>query len=306
MMTSGLIFTEEIQGLFLRGLRLSASTIEPPGTSARKSCRRSASIWPDPPRAVPIVERDEQTTIQTKSWRMTMNRPRHFVVSAAALVVLALGPVGLSPVIAAGLARTAMMDDDKMSKMPDPADSGSKMNMGQPSGQSQNMSGSRMNDDKMKMPPQGQMRDCQGAGCQDNSSMMQMMQMMDKMMRGQMSSPGSSAVMSGPADVTERLEGRIAFLKTELQISDRQLVDWNNVADSLRSGRQHLLEARMMLAMDDRLGSADRLEHYERHLSERLEALKSARLAFTRLYASLNESQKQTADTILLPLITSF
>ncbi|AND94137.1 Spy/CpxP family protein refolding chaperone [Bradyrhizobium diazoefficiens] len=236
-----------------------------------------------------------------------MNRPKKFVVSAAALAALVLGPGGLSSAVAAtDLTRVAMMDDDKMSKMPAPSDSSGKMNTGQPSGQPQNMSGGQMNDDKMKMPPQGQMRDCQGAGCQDNSGMMQMMQMMEKMMRGQMSSSGSNGAMSGPADVTERLEGRIAFLKAELQISDKQVADWNNVADALRSSRQHLLDARKMLAMDDRLGSADRLEHYERHLSERLEALKAARVAFTRLYASLNESQKQTADTILLPLIASF
>jgi hypothetical protein len=275
-------------------------------TFVRKSCRRLASIWPDAPRAALIADLDEPMTIRIKPWRMTMNRSRKFAVSAAAVAVLALAPVGLSPAVAAGLTRSAMMDDDKMSKMPAPPDSSGKMNMGQPAGQPQNMSGGPTNDDKMKMPPQGQMRDCQGAGCQDNSGMMQMMQMMDKMMRGQMSSSGGSNAMSGPADVTERLEGRIAFLKAELQISDKQAADWNSVADALRSSRQHLLEARKMLAMDDRMGGADRLEHYERHLSERLEALKAARVAFTRLYASLNESQKQTADTILLPLIASF
>ena len=226
-----------------------------------------------------------------------MDLSRKFAMSAAAFAVLALGPVGLPSAIAAGHTQSAMMDDDKMSKMPAPSDSSDKMNMGQPAGQPQNMSGGRMNDDnKMKMPPQGQ----------DNSGMMQMMQMMEKMMRGQMGSSGSCGAMSGPVDVTERIEGRIAFLKAELQISDKQAADWNGVADALRSSRQHLLEARKMLAMDDRSGSADRLEHYERHLSERLEAIKSARQAFTRLYASLNESQKQTADTILLPLIASF
>ncbi|WP_193760672.1 Spy/CpxP family protein refolding chaperone [Bradyrhizobium yuanmingense] len=234
---------------------------------------------------------------------------RNFVMSAAASAVFVLGSVAPSPAYSVDPARIAMMDHDKM-KMPDSSNSGSKMNMGQPAGQSQSMGGGRMNEDKMKMSPQGQMRDCQGAGCQENSGMMQMMpmmmQMMEKMMRGQMSSSGGSGAMSGPADVTERLEGRIAFLKAELQISDKQSADWNGVADALRSSRQHLLEARKMLVMDDKLGSADRLEHYERHLSERLEAIKSARLAYTRLYASLNESQKQTADTILLPLIASF
>ncbi|WP_167772050.1 Spy/CpxP family protein refolding chaperone [Bradyrhizobium frederickii] len=234
-----------------------------------------------------------------------MNRPRHVFVKAAAFAVLLLAPVGLSPAIAAGFGQIAMMDDDKMSKMPASSDSSGKMNTGEPAGQP-NMSGGRMNDDKMKMPPQGQMRDCQGAGCRENSGMMPMMQMMEKMMRGQMSPPAGGGATSGPADVTERLEGRIAFLKAELQISDKQAADWSNVADALRSSRQHLLEARKMLAMDDRLGGSDRLEHYERHLSERLEAIKSARLAFTRLYVSLNESQRQTADTILLPLIASF
>ncbi|KYG24842.1 hypothetical protein SE92_04760 [Bradyrhizobium sp. AT1] len=233
-----------------------------------------------------------------------MNRSTRALVNVA-FAALVLAPAGLSPAIAAGSRQIAMMDDDKMSKMPAPPDSSGKMNMGQPAGQP-NMSGGAMNDDKMKMPSQGQMRDCKGAGCQDNSGMMPMMQMMEKMMRGQMSSPAASGAMSGPADVTERLEGRIAFLKAELQISDKQATDWNGVAEALRSSRQHLLEARKIMAMDDRLGSADRLEHYERHLSERLEALKAARLAFTRLYASLNESQKQTADSILLPLIASF
>ncbi|WP_249162922.1 hypothetical protein [Bradyrhizobium diazoefficiens] len=139
-------------------------------TSVRKSFRRVASIWPDPHFAALIVDLDEQTTIRIKPWRMTMNRPKKFVVSAATLAVLVLGSGGLSSAIAAtDLTRVAMMDDDKMSKMPAPSDSSGKMNTGQPSGQPQNMSGGQMNDDKMKMPPQGQMRDCQGAGCQDNS-----------------------------------------------------------------------------------------------------------------------------------------
>ena len=233
-----------------------------------------------------------------------MYRPRNCVASAVTLaLVLASGGLATANA-AADRTDVAMMDDDKMKKS-DPTDARGNTNMGQPGVQQQNMSGGRMNDDKMKMQPQGQMRDGQGAGGQDGSSMMQMMQMMEKMMRGQMSPPASGGAMSGPADVTERLEGRIAFLKTELQINDGQVADWNILADALRSSRQHLLEARKMLNMDDKAG-IDRLDHYERHLSERLEAIKSARAALTRLYASLSESQKQTADAILLPLIATF
>jgi hypothetical protein len=193
-----------------------------------------------------------------------------------------------------------------MPMKPDQSNSGN-MNMNPSGGRPQSMGGGSMNDDKMKKPDQ--MQDCQASGCQQGSGMMPMMpmmQMMEKMMRGQMGSSSSAGAASGPTDVTERLEGRIAFLRAELQITDKQLSDWNNLADALRSSRQHLLEARKLLAMDDKMAGTERLDHYERHLSERLEAIKSARLAFNGLYASLSGSQKQTADAILLPLIATF
>lgn len=238
---------------------------------------------------------------------------KKLVGAAATFVVLGLAPLGLSAAAAASLdrAQLAMMDDDKMSMKPDSSNAGTNSmgNMGQSSGQPQGMGSGRMQDDKMKMP--GQMQDCQGSGCSQDSNMMQMMQMMERM-HGRMNPSSGAGAMSGgntasgPADVTERLEGRIAFLKTELQITDKQLPDWNNLADSLRSSRQHLLDARKLLVMDDKVAGTERIEHYERHLSERLEAIKSARSAFNRLYATLSESQKQTADAILLPLIATF
>lgn len=234
-----------------------------------------------------------------------MNNVKKFIGTAAAFVVLGLTPLGLLASNAAATGRLQLaMDDDKMSMKPDSPNTNN--NMGQP-GQPQNMGGGSMQDDKMKMQMPGQMQGCRGPGCQQGSDMMQMM----RMMHGQMNSSSGAGTMSGntvsgPADVTERLEGRIAFLKAELQITDKQLPDWNALADALRSSRQHLLDARKLLVMDDKAAGTERIEHYERHLSERLEAIKSARAAFNRLYASLNDNQKQTADTILLPLIATF
>lgn len=75
--------------------------------------------------------------------------------------------------------------------------------------------------------------------------------------------------------MTERMEGRIAFLKAKLQITDKQIADWNVLAAALRSGRHHLLEARKLAVLDDKAPSAERLERYERHLTERLETVKS-------------------------------
>lgn len=228
--------------------------------------------------------------------------------TAAAVLVLGLAPIGPSVVAKAAAAdrlQLSMMDEMKS----DSSKSGSMGNMGQPGGQQQNMGGGGMQDNRMRMQMPGQMQDCQGPGCQQGSSMQgsSMMQMMERMHR-QMNSgmmPGGNTA-SGPADVTERLEGRIAFLKAELQITDKQLSDWNVLADALRSSRQHLLEARKLLVMDDKMPGTERLDHYERHLSERLEAIKSARAAFSRLYGTLNESQKKTADALLLPLIATF
>lgn len=104
----------------------------------------------------------------------------------------------------------------------------------------------------------------------------------------------------------ELAEERIAFLKAELQITEKQMVEWNALADALQSARHHLAEARKLAVLDDKTPSAERLEHYERHLMERLEAVKSARAGFTRLYQTLDDVQTQTADAILLPLIATF
>lgn len=170
---------------------------------------------------------------------------------------------------------------------------------------------SMMMDDKMKAPPSTPMPDQDKMG--QPGAQGGMMMMMDKMMRGQMGgmpAPGAAAGTTGIAtsttDVTERIEGRIAFLKAELQITDKQMADWNVLAEALRSGRQHLVEARKFLVMDDKTTSADRLQRYEGHLTERLEAIKSARAAFVRLYPTLADTQKQTADAILMPLIATF
>lgn len=118
---------------------------------------------------------------------------------------------------------------------------------------------------------------------------------------GQIGGMSGTGAGKGPTNVTELVEERIAFLKAELQITDKQMAEWNALAEALRSGRQHLAEARKLAVLDDKTPSAERLEHYERHLKERFEAVKSARGGFTRLYPTLDNAQKQTADVILLP-----
>lgn len=233
-----------------------------------------------------------------------MENIRNFGGTAVALVILCLAPAALTAgTAAADPVQVAMMDEMKMKS--------DSSNMGQSGTQSQNMGG--MDDDKMKMQkPMGGMGQSGSQPPNMGGGMDDMMRMM-RMMHGQMPpspkagmAPNSEITASGPADVTERLEGRIAFLKAELQITDKQSADWNLLADALRSSRQHLLDARKLLVVDDKISSSDRIEHYERHLAERLEAIKTARTAFNRLYGNLSDDQRKTADTILLPLIATF
>ena len=148
----------------------------------------------------------------------------------------------------------------------------------------------------------------QMGGMMDDSMMRMMNEHMRMMMGDGMRMGGGTAGMAmGPAmvDMTDRIEGRLAFLRAELHINDVQNSAWTTFAEAVRSSRQHLLEARQQL-QQPHSKPADRLEQYERHLTARLEALKSARAAFTQLYTSLDEAQKRTAEELVIPFIATF
>lgn len=225
-----------------------------------------------------------------------MSTSRKLIGIASTLVILGLTQTGFAADNQTS-ARGWLAMDDMKPKQPD--------SMGHPGSarQPQQMAQGRMMDDK-KTPDSAPMQDQGKMGQQGDAG--GMWTRTERMMKGQMGGmPGMDAA-SGTVDVTERMEGRIAFLKAELQITDKQMADWNVLADALRSGRHHLIEARKLAVLDDKTPSAERLERYERHLTERLEAVKSARAAFVRLYAILDNAQKQTADAILVPLIATF
>jgi hypothetical protein len=236
---------------------------------------------------------------------------RKLIGIASTVLFVSLAQAGLAAEPKARAAGQMLAMDDMKPMQPGPmGQSGNSMvpaaGQSQPMGQK-----SMMMDDKMKAPPSAPMQD-QGKMGQPGAQG-GMMTMMEKMMQGHMggmsgmgAATGTTGMATGTADVTERIEGRIAFLKAELQITDKQMAEWNVLAEALRSGRQHLVEARKFLVMDDKTSSADRLARYEGHLTERLEAIKSARAAFVRLYPNLDDAQKQTADAILLPLIATF
>ena len=120
---------------------------------------------------------------------------------------------------------------------------------------------------------------------------MPMMGMMPMMM----GEGGMGGMMAG------HVEGRLAFLKTELKITDAQLPLWNAVADAIRAN------AKSMSAMmsDAMMGSQtatlpDKLALREKMITAHLDALRRFKAAVDPLYAALSDDQKKTADQLLM------
>ena len=131
-----------------------------------------------------------------------------------------------------------------------------------------------------------------------NMPMTNMMQMM-----GQSGAEAGCTGMSGMATI-DRVEGRIAFLRTELKITDAQNAAWNAFADVLRANAKSLGEVRA--SMTPQAGAAqqsliDRVALQEKWLAARLEGTRAIRTALTGLVGTLSDDQKKTADELLAP-----
>ena len=103
-------------------------------------------------------------------------------------------------------------------------------------------------------------------------------------------------------ETIDRVEGRIAFLRTELKITDAQASAWNAFADALRANAKALGELRTsMMSQAGTEPLVDRLTWQEKWLSARLEATRAMKSALTNLVGSFSDEQKKTADELLAP-----
>jgi hypothetical protein len=125
--------------------------------------------------------------------------------------------------------------------------------------------------------------------------MMHMMQMMRQM--GMMGSGSSGMAM------VDRVEGRIAFLRAELKITDAQTSAWNGFAEALRANARKLADVRAG-AMGQQSGGqtlAQRLDAQEQWLGARLEGTRALKAALAPLWTALSDEQKKSADELLAP-----
>ena len=115
--------------------------------------------------------------------------------------------------------------------------------------------------------------------------------------------PGQTMQMMGGGSAMTpfaHVEGRIAFLKTELGITDAQAPQWNAFADALRSGAKAMRESMAgMMQAGKPPNAADRTDAMVKMITARLESLKPIAAAEKALYAVLTDPQKETADELL-------
>ena len=99
-----------------------------------------------------------------------------------------------------------------------------------------------------------------------------------------------------PGQTIEFSEGRLAFLKAELKITEAQNKAWDAFAAALRDNVAKLNEAYKAPDREamDKMSPAERLGWYEKAVSARLDAVKRSRAVIEPLYASLTDDQKQT------------
>ena len=105
----------------------------------------------------------------------------------------------------------------------------------------------------------------------------------------------------------DHIEGRIAFLRAELKVTDAQAGDWSGFADELRANAKKLAEVRASMmsgvggAQAQASTLADRLDLQEKWLLARLDGIRMMKSAFAKLNETLSDDQKKTANELLAP-----
>lgn len=120
------------------------------------------------------------------------------------------------------------------------------------------------------------------------------------MMGGQGMGPGMMGYGMNPEMMGRHVEGRIAFLHTELKITPAQTKLWDSYADALRVSAKDMTSMRAtMMTMMTATALPERLNAAETMMSERLDALKKVKAAALPLYDAFSAEQKTTADELM-------
>jgi len=97
-------------------------------------------------------------------------------------------------------------------------------------------------------------------------------------------------------------EGRLAFIKTELKITDAQTPQWNVFADVVRANASAANDMHRSMASQQKSGSTlpERLAMEDKMLNAHVQASRKIQEALTKLYDVLSPEQKKVADGIVI------
>ncbi|WP_457797791.1 Spy/CpxP family protein refolding chaperone [Methylocystis sp. S23] len=104
----------------------------------------------------------------------------------------------------------------------------------------------------------------------------------------------------------EHLEGRLAYLKAELKLTEQQLSTWSNFADAWRVAAQ---KAQAKCAsLDDRPDHSKppvlhKLDMMDKHMSDHLDIVRAQKAAIEPLFTALSEEQKKIASEALTSIM---
>jgi len=110
---------------------------------------------------------------------------------------------------------------------------------------------------------------------------------------------GSADAMCGA--MASHIDGRLAYIKAELKVTDAQESLWNAYAAAAHENANTMV-ARCTTMMGKRGSQAslpDRLDQNEQLMAAQLDALRSMNNALKPLYAALTDGQKKTADQLV-------
>jgi len=100
----------------------------------------------------------------------------------------------------------------------------------------------------------------------------------------------------GRGNPAAAVEGRLAYVKTDLKITKAQEPAWNKYADQVRKQAESMQAARTAMQGSATANAVDRMELHNKLMRSRLEQSEKTTAAFKELYAALTPEQKALAD----------
>lgn len=98
----------------------------------------------------------------------------------------------------------------------------------------------------------------------------------------------------------QHVEGRLAFLRTELGITPTQESAWLAFASAVRAHTNDMGHTMGMMGANTGTGWIARLERHEKMAARHLEGVRALKSPATALYNALSAEQKKVANTIMV------